>query len=196
MSLAKPGDPYVTERGQVILREDAFDKPDTTIGPARAKTLTSSVRRSVRDLPTEGKMQTAIIVVLSYSILGLSENEIAHVSGASIEDVQRVKQLDAYQETFEMIFAELLSINSSSMRAKIAAFAPSALEGVMHLAANSKHDLTKLKANQDILDRSGLHPEALFGKNASDNAIESLNIVFQDGDDRDVNISVNMKKGK
>ncbi len=113
-----------------------------------------------------------------------------------MEDLRRVKHHIAYQETFDVLFHEFININSTSLQAKIASFAGTALDNVMTIASESKHDLAKLKANQDLLDRSGLHPEHLFGKFKDDEGFDSLKIVIQDGEDKSMNIDVDLKRGK
>lgn len=195
MPLADPGDPFVTTKGEVILSEQAPIE-DIVIGPPKASNVRSSVRRSMTDLPADPKSQTAINVVLMYSLLGLTENEIAFAIGAPLDDVKRLRLLPTYQETFDMLFDEMITINSSSMQAKIAAFAPKALENMMHIANKAENENAKMKANADLMDRAGLHHETLFGKNSIDDGFGSLKIVIQDGIEAKTNIEVNVGRRK
>jgi hypothetical protein len=197
MPIAKLGDPYVTGQGEVVASttDTHEDGPDITIGPPLARKLTPSKRRNINDLPIDPKTQTAIAVVLFYNIVGLTDNEISHLVNVPLEDIQRLKAHDAYQESFEIIFAELIAANSTSMQSKIAAFAPAALENVFDIASNAKHELAKLKANQDIMDRAGLHPETLYGKQSNE-GFDSLKIVIQDGEDKTTKVDIDIKGRK
>lgn len=194
MPLANPGDPYLSRRGEVALPDESHpDRPEITIGPPNARNISSSIRRSAQEMPTDIRTQTALNVVLVYSLLGMTENEIAHATNTSLDNIRELRKLPAYQETFEMLFAEILSVNSSSIQAKISSFATEAVENVMSLARDAKKEIVKLKANQDVLDRAGLHPETLYGKNAVDDGIGSLKIVIQDGEDKNVSVDIDMK---
>jgi hypothetical protein len=191
MVLANPGDPYVATNGKVLVPSsrdelDALPNADSVLGPPAARGHQSAKRRSIKDMPTDPRTQTAVIVVLVYSLVGLSENEIAHVVNISIDDVRAIRNHAAYQETFEMLFHELIHANSNSMVAKIAKFAPGALQNIVELAKSAENDHARLKANQDILDRAGLHHETLFGKAAGD-SLDGLKIIIQQGRDDDKN---------
>lgn len=200
MPLARPGDPYVTDKGQVLLPgdspTDALPRADSVLGAPLARNIVSTQRRTAKELPaTDPNTQTAINAVLVYQLLGMTDNEISFITHISIEDIHRIKKLDAYQETFDILFHEFISVNSNSLQSKIASFAGEALDHVMDIARDSKHELAKLKANQDILDRAGLHPETLFGKNKQDDGFDSLKIVFQDGEDNKTKVDIDLKRG-
>lgn len=200
-ALARPGDPYVSDKGDVILDGDrtpmdALPRADSVLGAPIAKHVVPKAHNTIADLPAEQNLQTAVNAILVYHLLGLSDNEIGHILHIPLEDVKRVKSHIAYQETFDTLFHEMININSNSLQSKIAAFAGDALENVMGIATNSKHDLAKLKANQDLLDRSGLHPEHLFGKHKEDDGFDSLKIVIQDGEDKDTKVNINLNRRK
>lgn len=196
MPLAKKGDPYITRTGQAIISQDSLpEAAQITVGPPIARKIVSQSRRSLSDLPANDKTQLAIMVVLGFSLCGLSDNEISHITGASLEEVEQLKRLNAYQETFEIIFNEMISANSTSMMAKISAFAPNALESLIDVAMKGKQEVARVRAADSILDRSGLHHETLFGKNAKeDTGFDSLKIVIEDGEDTSSKINININK--
>jgi len=72
-----------------------------------------------------------LTVVLFYSLFGLSDNEIAHTVNISVSDVKKLKSLDAYQETYDLLFWEMIHSNGQSLVAKIAKAAPAALDEVI-----------------------------------------------------------------
>jgi len=199
MALPKPGDPYVTTRGKVLAAKgdgteiDTFPSADVSIGSGTARNHVPSKRRSITELPAEPRTQTALTVVLFYSLFGLSDNEIAHTVNISVSDVKKLKSLDAYQETYDLLFWEMIHSNGQSLVAKIAKAAPAALDEVINLGKNAVNENAKLKANQDILDRSGLHPEVLFGKQAGDN-LDGLKIVVRKADDDKTDVEIDFSR--
>ena len=196
MGLARPGDPYVTTNGKVLADDGgeitALPSVDA-LGPSSARGHVSSRRRSLDDLPTDPKTQTAIAVVLFYSLVGLTDTEIAFTVGIKTTEIAQLKKLDAYQETYEMLFWEMIHANGKSLVAKIAAKAPGALDNLFELADNAENENAKLKANQDILDRSGLHPETLFGNKAGD-SVDGLKIVVKRADDEKTEVDINFRR--
>lgn len=198
MALAKPDDPYVTNDGKVLTKSNgkdfnAFDTQDTSTGAGVARNHKSSARRSIADMPVDPKTQTAIMVVLTYSLLGLSENEIASTVGITIQDVRKLKSIDAYQETFDLLFWEMIHANGQSLVAKIAKAAPGALQSVIDIANDGENENAKYKAAADILDRSGLHHEALFGKAASD-GLDGLKIIIKQADEDKTEVNINLRR--
>ncbi len=197
MALAKPNDPYVTTSGKVLTKSDGEEVDalavDNDIGAGVARAHVSSARRSLADLPVEPKTQTAVLVVLGYSIIGLSDNEIAQTVGISMQDVRRLKMMDAYQETFDMLFWEFIHANGQSLVAKIAKAAPGALTSVIEIATSGENENAKYKAAADILDRSGLHHEALFGKAAGD-GLDSLKIIVKKKEDDQTEVDIKIRR--
>lgn len=119
MPLARPGDPYVTDKGGVLMPTgrpiDAFGGNDMVLGAPVAKKLTPSKQRTIKDLPIDEKTQTAINAVLVYVMLGLTDNEISHITHIPFEDIARLKNLDAYQETYDILFHEFIGHNNNSL---------------------------------------------------------------------------------
>lgn len=205
MALAKPGDPYVSHKGEIIKAEktktNVREFADTTvITVPLAKNFQSKARRSIKELFADAHTQTVLNSVLMYSMLGLTPNEIAQVLNASPTEVQHIIDLPAYQETFEAMFREIISANSQSLQARISAYAANAVANVMDIAgAEIGEDvpaIVKLKANQDILDRSGLASDTLFGKNAQDDSQNSLRIEIVEAQDSKTNININVRGRK
>lgn len=204
MSLAQPGDPYIDNKGNVVQPK----KTKQDVRPMRLATSTSvpvaaayqsTARRSVKELFAEPKTQTVLNAVLLYSLLGLTPNEIAFILDTDVRDVHHIIDLPAYQETFEAMFREIISANSNSLQARISAYAANAVENVMDLASVENDDesvpaIVKLKANQDILDRSGLSTDALFGKGSQEDSSNTLQIQIVEAADSHTNININVGK--
>jgi len=189
MKYAQPGDPLVSNRGKLVAATDRGPQDFSLTVPNLAN-FQPKTRRSGKELPAEPQTQTVVNAIMVYTLLGMSENEMAVHLGTSISDIEHVKSLPAFQETFELVFGELLSANSNSLQARLASYAGAAVENVMELAnykpkpkietdeetgevIQQEGDwkvppIVVLKANQDVLDRSGLHQDVLFGKHSTD----------------------------
>jgi hypothetical protein len=204
MALAQPDDPYIDTSGKVIQPI----KPPSNARKVHSATVAtiplamhyqSKVRRSIKELFSEPKTQTVINAVLMYSLLGMSPLEIAHILDTAVSDVEQIINLPAYQETFEALFREIISANSTSLQARISAYAATAIDNVFDLAdAGTENEnvpaIVVLKANQDILDRSGLAADSLFGKNAQEDGQNSLQIVITEAVDSKTTININTKR--
>ena len=192
MALPEPGDPLMLGVNGMVkpdLSEDdhaiGTAMPNTTITAPVAKGYVPKKRRAMTELPADGKTQTLVNVVLVYSLMGLTVNEISITLKCSIADVNVIINLPAYQETFDILFYELISANSKSLQARIASYAGAAVTNVMELAEADIGDkrvpaIVKLKSNQDLLDRAGLAPGTLFNKDGSDDEGDALSIIFVD----------------
>lgn len=198
--LANPGDPYVHADGHVTRKEGKREVivDDYTVGAPRVAKMLISSSRNLSDMPAnDPTAQKAINVILVYHLLGLTVNEISHTLGIDMDSIHEIMDMDAFQETFEAMFQEIISLNSNSMQAKIARASQSALQQVINLSAEADKDIVKLKASQDILDRSGLAADHLHGK-SSDLEDVGFKIIVEDAanapDASKLNIDINIGK--
>lgn len=196
MALADPDDPYVTARGKLIIKnekqEEAIKNKDRFVPVIRRMTILN--KRSLGELPSADlPTQTAIMAILGYQLIGLTANEISHALKIPLDEIQNIQFSTDYQNTFELIFGELINVNSNSIKAKIADFAASAVDNIITLANEADKDIVKLKANQDILDRAGFAAENLYGESTADEA-DILKIVMES--DSGVQTKVTLDLGK
>lgn len=211
--LPPPGDPLVTRDGKV-LEAQRREEPDYSLTVPTARNLVPRKHRSVREMGVDGQIQTVINAVLVYKLLGVSPNEVAHILGTSPLEIDRIMGLSAFQDTFEMMFNEILSVNSSSLQARIGRYAGQAFENLMDLANAKPIEIVKedadgnkytgkqydvsplviLKANESVLDRSGLSAEHLFGKNAQSETPQ-LEIEITSASENKSDINVKVKVG-
>lgn len=214
MMLAKPGDPLVDATGKIVEARGRAE-PDYSLTVPDATKLRTRHARSVRELGTDPQTQTIVNAVLGYKLLGISSNEIAHHLGTTPLDVEKVMQLAAYQDTFAMIFNELIAASSNSLQARLSAYAGKALTNVMDLADTKPIKVTRkddagneyekdeytvppiviYKANENLLDRAGLAAEHLFGR-AAQSETPQLEIEITSADDNKTDVKVNIKTGR
>lgn len=118
----------------------------------------SETFRRLADIPTDRKNLNAVSVVLGYSLIGISEQEIADITGLSVEQIGNIKMLDAYTYAENAVVEKMLKEETDDIRTMIGQHARNSVRQIAHLSQYSDFDAVKLKASQDLLDRAGHRP--------------------------------------
>lgn len=194
-TLAQVNDPLVLPDGTCIEPDRKNDRLEA-LQQARAiasdpATFKPNARRSIVELPEQGKNMNAIALVFTYTLLGLSNAEIADALNTTTRTIEAVKQTNAYEEVFLTIKDEFVNANSSLLESRIAAYSHLALDEVVTLAAKSDKESIRLSASTDILDRAGVNQKRFDERNQQQEA-SKLNIVITNAKDTEVNIDMNL----
>lgn len=162
--LAKSGDPLLAANGELIEAEDDdghFDTdhlpPPMTAVPFKAYRPIS--RRVLSELRTSDQALNVSLVVLGYTLLGLSDAELCQATKLTSEDIAKVRDSRAYADSFELIMRELINAQSEYIECRIAAYGGMALNNIAAIAATAKNKATRLAASRDLLDRGGHRPQ-------------------------------------
>lgn len=115
------------------------------------------VRKRVHDLPEPPEKMNAISLVAMYHLFGLSDNDIAYVTGLTEQQVGNIRVLEAFGEIIEAATQNLLAEDTDKVRDLIAANATGAVRTLVD-ALQSQDEKVSLVAAKDILDRSGHRP--------------------------------------
>jgi hypothetical protein len=118
----------------------------------------TAVRRRVSDLPLPPKQMNMLSVVLSYTLFGLSDYEIAVATQLSEQQIGQIKMLDAYTSMYDTVIATIIKQDSEDIRTMFAQHAKSAFKKVVAISEESENELAALSASKDILDRAGFRP--------------------------------------
>jgi hypothetical protein len=122
-----------------------------------AQRVITATRRKVSDLPEVPKTMNAIGAVLSYSLFGLDDDEIAIATGFTVDQIGRIKVSDPYTQMHEAVVRTVLDSETDVVRELLAKNARSAaIVMVDALQAGARSD--RMAAAKDILDRSGHRP--------------------------------------
>lgn len=116
------------------------------------------VRRSLADMPLPAKQMNVISAVCLYTLVGLSDRDIAEALGITIDRVGSIKMLDAYTTVYDYVVKSIIDEDSADVRSLFAANARNAATTMVELAQTAENDGVRLKASQDILDRAGHRP--------------------------------------
>jgi hypothetical protein len=186
MRLAHDGDPYVMVDGTVVQPENMY--PDTKPVDVSPKKVYRPLRkRAIKELPAMPNVMKGIAVVFAFTVLGLTDRDIAEVLGITVTEVRRVRAHAGYAETFDIIASEFVSAKSQRLNSRIAAYADDALDTVHDIMVNGKKESNVLRAGIDMLDRAGVgHKDAASRVNAQQN---ELRITIVKGSDANVEVN-------
>jgi hypothetical protein len=203
MSLARNGDPYIATNGKLIeqsgiSQEDVFVMEENRKTLPAFKRITITKRIFIENLPEpDGRQQTIISAIIGLRLLGLSDVDIADVTNSTIDDVKHLSALPATQATFERIYQNIIHTNSDTAQGRIAAYANSAVDVVVSMMndEDTRADV-RLKAAQDILDRSGTNAEQFFGETAQQQQHDDeLRIVVTDESGQTERVKIDIRRG-
>jgi hypothetical protein len=122
-----------------------------------AQQMIASTRRKISDLPEVPRAMNAIGVILSYTMFGLDDGEIAIATGLPIAQIGKIKMSDPYTQMYDAIVRTVLDNETDVVRELLAKNAKSAaMVMVEALDAGTRSD--RMAAAKDILDRSGHRP--------------------------------------
>ena len=173
MPLADPDDPFFTTIGKLVTSDGQRTNAEMGIEEYVSRNPVPLFRkfnpgREVgldRTPEKDGKTQAGICAVVALRIMGLSIDDIAKLMGVTAHEIQDVVTMPATQRTFEMMFRGIINNNATTVQGKIAAYADRAVDTVVDLMSDEEvRDDVRLKAAQDILDRSGTHPDQFFAE--------------------------------
>jgi hypothetical protein len=130
-----------------------------------------------------------VAAVFLYTMFGLTEREMCESLKITMSQLMEIKNHAAYQEFFDTVVAEFINANSGLMQARLAAYADGAITSIGTLSQQAKHEGTKLRASESVLDRVGITSKAQQDK--SNSLGNELRILIVDGKDRGVELELN-----
>ena len=159
MTLAAPGEGLTLADGTIIMPDGRVKKPSRkpmveVPSHSQAQAIVVNTRKRLADLPAVPQTMNAISVVLTYALFGLDDTEIAIATGFSVEQIGRIKTLEAYTQMQSAVVEQLLKNETVSVRSRIAALANSAVNKMEEALTDGPLDIA-VSVARDVLDRSG-----------------------------------------
>ena len=150
------GSRVCTQTGQVM-KED--DEEEVVVIPSATEAIRAveRVNKRISDLPVPPKQMNVVSLVMSYSLFGLSDNDIGIAIGLSIEQIGRIKMSDAYGDVRETIVENIIESDAEAVRTMFTDASKGAVNKLIEIA-NKADDKTALGAVNSILDRAGHRP--------------------------------------
>lgn len=189
-ALAEPGDPIVWIDGRQYLPEHCEGRVEKKVTKDNFK---PTRRRSSKEMPAVPAVMNGVGAVMIYTILGLSDREMAACLKVDVVAVTEIKKHPAYQETFDIVASEFVNAKASLLSARIAAAGDQALDRVIHYAFNATQEAVGLRASQDLLDRGGHSIKQMEGRSAT--MKNELRITITEGE-KEVHIEQVMENGE
>lgn len=204
-NLPLPGDPLVHTFGSVV-NPVSLDKDTSLIdAPVSGREIMPRFtkfqprRELAKDKTPEkdDKQQVAIAAVVGLRLMGLSYIDIAGMFNVTLDDINQLINSPSAQFTFEHMYRAMINTNADNVQGRIASYAHKAIDTVIELMENNEtRDDVRLKASQDILDRSGANAEQFFAEtNNIGTQEDELRIVMMDEEaDSSKSITVTLKR--
>lgn len=203
--LAQPGDPLITTSGKIVEPADKIGLDVVSAEATRRQILPFDKYRPAKDLkPTkipeaDPQEQSLITLIVGYRLMGLSDTDMADYMGVSLAKVQEIVAKPSVQKTFELIVKGVIDTNSVLIQGRISSHANSAANVVVDLMEDKdiRPDV-RLKAAQDVLDRSGTHADQFF-RETDDRSGQNDSIIIEtyvgsDDDTPSTRVTVNKSK--
>lgn len=114
-------------------------------------------QRTLADITVEPKQFNPVMLILSYTMWGLTANAISRYLAIPEEQIIEIQSSDLYAKTRKEMLEAIRYAEAGAIHGYLSRKARDAAITIAHAMANGKPD-TKLKAAQDILDRSGFRP--------------------------------------
>ena len=114
-------------------------------------------KRSLADLPANAERTNITMLVLAYTIWGLTREAIAILLGTDAQSIQAVKDTDTYHTLRQEMLEAIRYAETGSIHGLLAQHARVAAKRVIS-AISSKSEDAALIASKDILDRAGFRP--------------------------------------
>lgn len=164
MPLPKHNDPLRLADGRVVYPDGRVDigggeEPKFIEVPTHqeAQRIITAARRKLSELPEVPRTMNAVGAILSYTMFGLDDEEIAIATGLSVNQVGRIKVSDPYTQMHEAVVRTVLDSETNVVRDLFVKNAKNAANVVVR-AMEEGTRADRMAAARDILDRSGHRP--------------------------------------
>lgn len=121
-----------------------------------------NVRKKLHDLPLQNKDMNIISIVVAYKMFGLSNVDIMQMIGINEEQLGNILVSEAYKKCFDQILENIMQNEAKDVQQEFKRVSMGMVRNIVQLANESKVDVVKLGASQDILDRAGYRADDLM----------------------------------
>lgn len=145
--------------------------------PSEAQRIVARTRKSVAELPLPPQQMSGVAIVAFYTLFGLHDTDIciAVDNKLTIEQIERIRETDAYIEFMEVAKANIINTETDVVRELFQQNAINAAQKIIGLA-DSESEVLAFKASQDVLDRAGHRPADIVEHRHK--MEDALNIVY------------------
>lgn len=145
--------------------------------PSEAQRIVARTRKTVAELPLPPQQLGGVALVGFYTLFGLHDTDIciALDNKLTIEQIERIRELDAYKDFMQAAKENIVNTETDIVREIFQQEAQTAARKIVELA-DSESEVLAFKASQDILDRAGHRPADIVEHRHK--MEDALNIVY------------------
>ena len=139
--------------GVVVHNEMLVEVPNTE---EMKREITAS-RMRISDLPVPTNQMNTFSVIISYTLFGISDEDISNILSIPLEQLIAVKESDTYSDLQSQFIKNILESDASNVRTMFVDKSRTAASKVFALM-DSDNETTRMSAAKDVLDRAGQRP--------------------------------------
>lgn len=190
VKLTLPDGRLVLDTGEVVVPQPAVEIAREIESGREATRTLERIHRKLGDLPEQTEKMNAIAAVLMYTGVGLSDVDIAVALKTSAENIERLKELDAYKQLAEMFDSTVFEDAKRTANHIVSRASANAAQRMVE-AIRDKDSQVALVASRDVLRLAGVGADR-----ANDSRISSLNIkITRTGEKHEDEITVELNNG-
>jgi len=141
--------------GAVVKDEILVEVPNTST----LRREIATARKRISDLPVPPEQMNTLSVILSYTLFGISDEDMAMTLCIPVEQIQSIKTTDEYAQLQEQIVKSITEADLSNVRSMFVQKSHNAAQVMFDVLDNADVGVTtKMTAAKDILDRAGQRP--------------------------------------
>lgn len=160
MTLPAPNEPLILADGTRI---DAKTRaPANSVEIPRHTDLQAHVvrtRRKLDDLPDVPRRMNVLSIIVTYTLFGLTNAEIATALELEEPRIAALKSLAPFKEMLTEVTKSAIKRDGDEVRNLLQQESLNAVNRVTHLMNNAETESVQLSAARDILDRSNNRPD-------------------------------------
>ena len=139
--------------GHVVTDEILVEVPNTE--EIKRKIIAS--RKRISDLPVPPSQMNTISVIISYSLFGITDEDISNTLLIPLKQLQEIKSSDAYSGLQQQLLKNIIESDMSDVRGLFVQKSRKAANTMFDLL-DSDSESTRGVAAKDVLDRAGQRP--------------------------------------
>ena len=114
-------------------------------------------RKRISDLPVPPQQMNTLSVIISYTLFGINDEDIANALVIPLEQLQAIKESETYDDLQQQLIKNILESDASDVRNMFVAQSRNAANTIFSLMT-SNNEATRGVAAKDVLDRAGQRP--------------------------------------
>jgi hypothetical protein len=141
--------------GSVVIDESLVEVPNTET--IKREIVASRMR--ISDLPVPPNQMNTLSVLLSYTLMGITDEDISTALLIPLEQVTTIKKSDEYTKLSDAIVANIVASDLSTVRGMFVDKSRNAANVMFGAMEDVELGInTRMTAAKDILDRAGQRP--------------------------------------